>query len=105
MLTKDQIKTLTGRIRPLYSTKKARKYTGVTQFFHNYEHSPEGLTHCKGPPSNPYRITHVRGKHKITHQYAKGHGKGNKPQWFKFLVPFRSGFDLSSGTEVSGKGS
>jgi len=77
-----------------------REYTGPTQYFHNYEHDPEGRTHCRGPEGNPYRIVHFKGKHIINTEYAKGHGKGNDPQWFKFTKRFGLGWDLSSAENV-----
>ena len=77
-----------------------RKYTGVTQFFHNYENDPEGRTHCLGLPSNPYVIDHYKGAHLISTQYAKGHGLQNKPQWFKFTARLGRGFDMASAIEV-----
>lgn len=77
-----------------------REYTGPTQYFHNYEHDPEGRTHCRGPEGNPYRIVHYKGKHIINTQYAKGHGKGNIPQWFKFTDRVGLGWDLASGVKV-----
>ncbi len=80
-----------------------RKYTGASQFFHNYEHSHEGLTHCRGPASNPYRIVHRKGKHTISTKYAKGHGKNKKTQWFEFGSRTGLGWDLASGTKVAPK--
>ena len=80
-----------------------RKYTGITQYFHNYEHDPEGLTHCRGPKSNPYRIVHYKKGHTINVEYAKGHGIGCVPQWFKFTKRLGSGWDLVSGIEVESK--
>lgn len=77
-----------------------RKYTGPLQYFHNYEHDPEGRTHCKGPASNPYAIEHRDGVHVINCQFARGHGKGNKPQWFKFMKRVPGGWDLASGEMV-----
>ncbi len=79
-----------------------RKYTGPLQFFHNFEHDPEGRKHCTGPASHPYRVKHVGGKHVITHRFAKGHGKGRKPQWFKFTRKLDNGYDLTSGIKVEG---
>lgn len=72
-----------------------RKYTGVLQYFHNYEHDPEGRTHCVGAESNPYIIIHRDGMHVINCQYARGHGEGNKPQWFKFIKHVKNGYDMS----------
>jgi len=79
-----------------------RTYSSPLQYFHNYEHDPEGRTHCKGPASHPYRIAHEDRKHRITHQYAKGHGKGGKTQWFRFPKRLGTGYDLSSGIKVAG---
>lgn len=69
----------------------------VEWHFHNHEH---GYQHCEGPPSNPYTIKHVGAKHVITKEYARGHGQGNAPVWFKFETKLKSGWALSSGTEV-----
>ena len=33
---------------------------------------------------------------------ARGHGKGGKPQWFKFLSRLGGGYDLASGVKVEG---
>ena len=38
----------------------------------------------------------------ITHRFAKGHGKGGKPQWFKFSRKLDKGYDLASGVKVDG---
>ena len=85
------------------SQKSERKYTGPLQYFHNYEHDPEGRTHCEGPPSNPYKTEHVNGKHKINLPTARGHGKRNKPQWFRFTEKLPGGgWDLASGIKISG---
>lgn len=77
-----------------------RKYTGVLQFFHNYQHDKEGRRHCSGPLSNPYRIDHVNGKHIITHKYAVGHGKKCKRQWFRFPRRLSFGYDMSHYVKV-----
>ncbi len=77
-----------------------REYTGVTQFFHNYEHSFEGLTHCRGPVENPYRIVHYEGRHIINVEYAKGHGMRNIPQWFKFTERLGKGWLIVSGEKI-----
>ena len=81
-------------------SRRVRKYTGVNQFFHNFEHSKEGRTHCTGSKSNPYIITHVEGKHKISLPYAKGHGRGRKPQWFRFPKKLGNGYDMASGVKI-----
>ncbi len=77
-----------------------RKYNEVAQYFHNYEHDPEGRVHCIGAESNPYRIIHKDGKHIINTEYARGHGRGGHPQWFKFTEKLGNGYDLKSGIEV-----
>lgn len=77
-----------------------RKYSGVGQYFHNYEHDPEGRTHCLGPESNPYVIIHSNGKHLINTEYAVGHDKGVNRQWFRFKKKLAGGYDLSSGEKV-----
>ena len=82
--------------------KSKRTYKGPSQFFHNYEHDPEGRKHCTGPASHPYRIVHEDRKHRITHKFAKGHGKGGKTQWFKFTKRLGIGYDLASGIKVAG---
>lgn len=76
-----------------------RKYDKPNNFFHNYEHSKEGRTHCKGPPSNPYLIKHSGGKHEISLQYAKGHGRTGT-QWFKFNKKLGDGWELESGEKT-----
>ncbi len=77
-----------------------RQYTGVLQFFHNYEHDPDGRTHCIGMPSNPYVIQHKDGKHIISTEFAKGHGYRCVPQWFKFTKREGWGYDMSSAEKV-----
>lgn len=77
-----------------------RSYTGPLQYFHNFEHDPEGRTHCVGPESNSYVIIHENGKHVINTEYARGHGKGNEPQWFRFTNKVGNGYDLASGVLV-----
>lgn len=83
--------------------KKPRKYTGVLQHFHNFEHSPEGHTHCKSNGKYPYTIEHVDGKHVISSPIAIGHGRGGEPQMFKFPKRLRGGFDLSRGVRITPK--
>jgi len=77
-----------------------RKYTGIMQYFHNYEHSPEGRNHCRGPASNPYIIEHVDGKHKISLPVCVGHGRGCKRQWFRFMRRLGNGWDMASGVKI-----
>jgi hypothetical protein len=77
-----------------------RKYTGVLQYFHNYEHDPEGRTHCMGPLSNPYIIVHYQGKHVINTQFAVGHDRKRERTWFQFLDRLGPGWDLASGLEI-----
>lgn len=84
-------------------SKWERKYTGVLQFFHNFEHSEEGTTHCIGPGSNPYTIEHKNGKHIISLHHAKGHGRGNESQWFYFPKKLGSGYDMASGIKVDSR--
>ena len=79
---------------------KTRQYTGPTQFFHNFEHDPLGRTHCKGPPSNPYSVRHVGGKNVINRRLARGHGRGNKAQWFEFKKKLGNKYLLSSGVPI-----
>ena len=83
--------------------RSERKYAGVSQYFHNYEHSPEGLTHCRGPALNPYRIVHHKGENIINTEYAKGHGKNKETQWFKFGKRVGPGWSLASGVMVESK--
>lgn len=90
-----------ARSRHMMKRRRARRYTGILQFFHNYEHDPLGRNHCKGPASNPYAIAHVNGRHKISHRYAVGHGRGGVRQWFVFVEPLEDGFNLASGRRVS----
>ena len=85
----------------LRDAKQMRKYTGPMQFFHNFEHDPEGRTHCKGPLSNPWEIEHSNGKHIITSEYAKGHGRAKIPQWFKFTKKLKTGYDLRSAIKIA----
>lgn len=81
-----------------------RKYEDVVDFFHNYEHSPEGLNHCHGSEANPYTITHVnfagRIEHKISLSYARGHGRGNEEQWFRFREMLEDGYHLETGEKI-----
>lgn len=83
-------------------SKRPRKYTGVMQFFHNFEHDPSGLNHCHSNGDYPYEIQHKDGKHVISHSIARGHGRGCKPQWFKFPVRCDGGFDMASATRIDG---
>ena len=80
---------------------RERKYTTPDQYFHNFEHDPEGRTHCRGSVSNPYRIVHYNETHIINTEFAKGHGKSKNPQWFKFTKRKGKGFLLSSGELVN----
>jgi len=77
-----------------------RQYTGPLQFFHNYEHDPEGRTHCLGPKSNPYVIVHYDGRHVINVKYAKGHDKKRQGVWFYFPGRIGPGWDLATGEEI-----
>lgn len=80
--------------------KRPRKYTGVLQYFHNFEHDPQGRTHCSSSGEYPYTIKHSNGKHIISAQMARGHGRGGKPQLFRFTRRLGNGYDLASGEKV-----
>ena len=80
--------------------KRPRRYTGTLQFFHNYEHDPAGRTHCQSNGKHPYRITHLNGKHIISSQIAVGHGRGRKPQAFRFTKRLGKGYDMMSGVRT-----
>jgi len=77
-----------------------RTYNKVSDYFHNYEHDPKGLTHCHSDGKHPYRIKHYKRKHVISNRTATGHGRGNKPQKFKFAKKLGNGWDLSSGMKI-----
>lgn len=77
-----------------------RKYTGVLQYFHNYEHDPLGRNHCHSDGKHPYRIRHSNGKHIISNRIACGHGRGCKPQWFRFTRRLDDGWDMASGVKI-----
>jgi len=81
--------------------RRRRKYTGVSQYFHNYEHDPTGRNHCKSSGQHPYTIKHVNGRHVISNAIATGHGLGGKPQVFKFTKRVPGGYDMTSGKKVS----
>lgn len=83
--------------------KRPRKYTGTLQYFHNFEHDPRGRTHCKSSGKHPYTIRHRDGKHIISHPIAQGHGRGGKPQLFRFPKRLRDGFDMSKGIQITPK--
>lgn len=78
-----------------------RKYTGVLQFFHNFEHDPEGLNHCHSEGDHPYSIKHKDGKHVISHSVVRGHGRGGEPQWFRFILKVDDGYDMASGKRIA----
>jgi len=80
--------------------KSPRNYNRVEPYFHNFEHSPEGLNHCHSDGKNPYRIKHHNRKHVISGNIATGHGRGNKPQKFRFTKRLGDGWDLSSGVKI-----
>ncbi len=73
-----------------------RRYTGVLQFFHNFEHDPQGLNHCSSSGKYPYTIRHLNSKHVISARIARGHGRGGKPQWFRFTRRLGGGYDMAS---------
>lgn len=77
-----------------------RKYTGILQFFHNFEHNAKGRNHCKSAGKYPYNIHHAKGKHVISRSLARGHGRGGKPQWFKFTGRVAGGYDMASGKRI-----
>ena len=82
--------------------RKPRKYqNNVAQFFHNFEHDPSGLNHCHSAGQHPYSISHKDGKHIITSRIACGHGRGKKPQWFRFTRRLGSGYELGSGVRIT----
>ncbi len=81
--------------------RRPRKYkNSIAEFFHNFEHDPKGLNHCCSAGNYPYTISHLDGKHVITARIACGHGRGRKPQWFKFTRRRGNGWDLSSGVRI-----
>lgn len=80
--------------------KPQRKYNKVSDYFHNFEHSPSGSNHCHSAGKHPYTISHLGGKHVISGNQATGHGRGNKPQTFKFTKRLGSGYDLASGVKT-----
>ena len=78
-----------------------RKYTGVLQYFHNFEHDPTGRSHCHSNGNYPYTIRHYNGKHIISSRIVRGHGRGGKPQWFRFTRRLGGGYDMTSGVKIS----
>jgi len=71
----------------------------ITFYFHYENHGK--LEHCQGGPANPYQTKHSGRGHLISKQYARGHGVGNKPQWFKFTKKHSPGWwVLESGEMV-----
>ncbi|KKN16507.1 hypothetical protein LCGC14_0975180 [marine sediment metagenome] len=83
------------------SRRRPRKYTGVLQYFHNFEHDPKGRNHCHSDGNHPYSIWHENGKHIISARIACGHGRGGKPQWFRFTRREGKGWDMASGMRTS----
>ncbi len=81
--------------------KQPRKYTGVLQFFHNFEHDPKGLNHCLSDGNYPYTIEHKDGKHIISSSIARGHGRGGEPQFFRFAKRVTGGYDMASGVKIN----
>lgn len=77
-----------------------RKYTGILQYFHNFEHDSAGRNHCHSGGKHPYRIRHENGRHIINSKIACGHGTGKKPQWFKFTKKLDKGYDMMSGVKI-----
>lgn len=82
--------------------KQPRKYTGVMQYFHNFEHDPEGRNHCHSEGNYPYTIEHKDGKHIISARIVEGHGRACKPQWFKFTERCNGGYDMISAVRIDG---
>ncbi|KKN39286.1 hypothetical protein LCGC14_0744780 [marine sediment metagenome] len=80
--------------------KRARRYNGVLQHFHNFEHDKNGRTHCHSNGQHPYTIKHLNGRHIISARRAVGHGKGGKPQMFVFTRRLGDGYDMLSGRKV-----
>lgn len=80
--------------------KSQRTYKKVRDYFHNYEHDPQGRTHCKSKGKHAYSIIHDKGKHVISSRVATGHGRGGKPQKFIFTRMLKKGWDLASGRKV-----
>ena len=88
-----------SKITPLRKRKRSRQYTGILQYFHNFEHSPQGLNHCKSNGQFPYTIKHHNGKHIISSRLAKGHGRGGKPRMFRFTKREAGGYNMTSGVK------
>jgi len=82
--------------------KSPRNYNRVEPYFHNFEHSPEGLNHCHSDGNYPYTIKHLGGKHVISASIARGHGRGGQPQWFRFTRELGGGYDMASGERIDG---
>ena len=80
--------------------RRPRKYTGVLQHFHNFEHDKTGRSHCRSGGKYPYTIKHVNRRHVISNNIAVGHGRAGKPQLFKFTKRVPGGFDMASGVKV-----
>ncbi|MFA5379940.1 MAG: hypothetical protein WC455_29540 [Dehalococcoidia bacterium] len=92
-------KPVTLRRSPV-TRRRPRQYNCVSDYFHNYEHSPEGLTHCHSTGQYPYNVHHFNGHHVITAAVARGHGRGGHEQWFRFSKRLGDGYDLASGTKI-----
>jgi len=60
-----------------------------------------GRNHCRSNGNFPYTIRHHNGKHIITAKIARGHGRGCKPQWFKFTRRLGGGYDMASGVKIA----
>ncbi|KKN37979.1 hypothetical protein LCGC14_0758210 [marine sediment metagenome] len=64
--------------------------------FHHLDH--DELVHCEGGAKNPYKIIHIKKKHGINKEYARGHGINTEPTWFHFEDEInKTQFDLLSG--------
>lgn len=80
--------------------RRPRKYTGVLQFFHNFQHDPKGLRHCSSKGKHPYTIVHRNRKHLISAPVARGHGRGGKSQLFSFTKRRGKFYDMASGKRI-----
>ncbi len=84
----------------LKKRRSPRKYKGVLQHFHNFEHDKTGRRHCKSSGKHSYTIQHVNGRHVISSAVAKGHGRAGKPQLFRFSMKVPGGYDMASGVKI-----
>lgn len=63
--------------------------------------------HCVGGPANPYEIEHKGSgkmlKHKISKQYARGHGFELEPTWWEFPDKLDNGWEVETGKKIDVK--